>query len=311
MFLPRKRVHEGLTRMRLCLNLPADGRTLMKRTVFSLVAAGAALTLAAVAFGQLDLPRVSPKATVSQTVGLTDVTITYCRPGVKGRVIWGGLVPYDQVWRTGANEATTITFTDDVSIDGSKLPAGTYGLFTIPGKDEWTIIFSKGAKQWGAFSYKQADDASRIKVKPHPDEFRELMTFWFPSVSTESATVALSWDKLTVPFTIKVDTIDKVLASARKAVADAKSDDWRTAYRAAAFCLDNNVNLPEAKAWLEKSIAVKETMYNLSGKARVLAMEGHKADAIALAKKAIAVGKAADPKAETAMVENLIKEWEK
>jgi hypothetical protein len=297
--------------MRLCLNLAGDGRILMKRTVFSLVSAGAALTLASVAFGQLDLPRVSPKATVSQTVGLTDVTITYCRPGVKGRVIWGGLVPYDQVWRTGANEATTITFTDDVSIDGSKLPAGTYGLFTIPGKDEWTIILSKGAKQWGAFSYKQADDALRIKVKPHPDEFRELMTFWFPSVSTESATVALSWDKLTVPFTIKVDTIDKVLASARKAVAEAKPDEWRTAYRAAAFCLDNNVNLPEAKAWLEKSIAVKETMYNLSGKARVLAMEGHKAEAIALAKKAIAVGKAADPKAETSMVENLIKEWEK
>jgi hypothetical protein len=283
----------------------------MRRIAFSLMPAVAALSLASVVFGQLDLPRVSPKAMVSQTVGLTDVTITYCRPGVKGRVIWGGLVPYDQVWRTGANEATTITFTDDVTIDGNKLPAGTYGLFTIPGKDEWTVIFSKGAKQWGAFSYKQADDALRIKVKPHADEFRQLMTFWFPSVSTEAATVALSWDKLTVPFTIKVDTIDRVLASARKAVAEAKPDDWRTAYRAAAFCLDNNVNLSEAKAWLDKSIAVKETMYNLSGKARALAMEGQKADAIALAKKAISVGKAADPKADTSMVENLIKEWEK
>ena len=125
----------------------------MKKTQLFAVAALFAATLlaAAPALAQLDLPRPSPKATVSQTVGLTDITITYCRPGVKGRVIWGGLVPYDQVWRTGANEATTITFSDEVTIEGTKLPAGTYGLFTIPGKDEWTVIFNKGAKQWGAY----------------------------------------------------------------------------------------------------------------------------------------------------------------
>ncbi len=274
------------------------------------VAVAAALALAPAAFAQLDLPRVSPKATVSQTVGLTDVTITYCRPGVKGRVIWGGLVPYDQVWRTGANEATTITFSDDVTVDGTKLPAGTYGLFTVPGKDEWTVIFNKGAKQWGAYEYKADEDVLRIKAKPQPAQFQELMTFSFPTVSTESAEVALSWEKLTVPFTFKVNTVDKVLTSARKAVAEAKPDDWRTPYRAAAFCLDNNVSLDQARDWLEKSIAVKETMYNLTGKARLLALEGKKADAISLAKKAIAVGKAADPKADTSMTENLIKEWE-
>jgi hypothetical protein len=283
----------------------------MKTRIASLTAVVAALALATTALAQLDLPRVSPKATVSQTVGLTDVNITYCRPGVKGRVIWGGLVPYDQVWRTGANEATTITFGDDVTIDGNKLPAGTYGLFTIPGKDEWTVIFNKDAKQWGAFSYKQDQDALRIKVKPIDSAFHELMTFSFPVVSVDSAEVALSWDKLTVPFTVKVDTVDKVLAAARKAVAAAKPDDWRTAYRAAAFCLDNNVDLDEAKAWLDKSAAVKETMYNLTGKARLLAMQGDKTAAIALAKKAISVGKAADPKADTSMTENLIKEWEK
>ncbi|HVN74899.1 MAG TPA: DUF2911 domain-containing protein [Thermoanaerobaculaceae bacterium] len=283
------------------------------RRIFAVAAAIAAAVLigASPAPAQLDLPRPSPKATVSQTVGLTDVTITYCRPGVKGRVIWGGLVPYDQVWRTGANEATTITFSDEVTVEGTKLPAGTYGLFTIPGKDEWTVIFNKGAKQWGAYEYKQAEDALRIKVKAHPDEFRELMTIWFPAVSAESATVAICWEKLTVPFTIKVDTNTKVLAAARKAIAEAKPDDWRTSYRAAAFCLDNNVNLDEARTWLAKSVAVKETMYNLAGQARFLALAGKKADAIALAKKAIAVGKAQDPKADTAMVDNLIKEWEK
>jgi hypothetical protein len=279
----------------------------MRKSLSCLIAALAALVFVSTTRAQqLDLPRPSPKATVSQTVGLTDVTITYCRPGVKGRVIWGGLVPYDQVWRTGANEATTITFSDDVTIEGTNLPAGTYGLFTMPGKDEWTVVFNKGAKQWGAYEYKQADDVLRIKVKPQATEFHELMTFSFPAVSTESAQVALSWEKVQVAFTFKVNTIDKVLATARKVV-----DDWRLPYRAATFCLDNNVNLAEARGWMDKSIAMKETMYNLAGKARFLALDGKKADAIALAKKAITVGKAADPKADTAMVDNLIKEWEK
>lgn len=279
----------------------------MRKLSLCPVAALATLMLVPAAWAQqLDLPRPSPKATVTQTVGLTDVTILYCRPSVRGRAIWGGLVPYDQVWRTGANEATTITFADDVTIEGTKLPAGTYGLFTIPGKDEWTVIFNKGAKQWGAYEHKQADDVLRIKVKPQATEFHELLTFAFPVVTTESATVAIVWEKLAVLFTIKVDTVDKVLAAARKAI-----DDWRLPYRAATFCLDNNVNLAEARGWMDKSIAMKETMYNLAGKARFLALDGKKADAIALAKKAIAVGKTADPKADTAMVDNLIKEWEK
>jgi len=284
----------------------------MRKLSSCLIAAFVASLFVSVAWAQqLDLPRPSPKATVTQTVGLTDVTIAYCRPSVRGRAIWGGLVPYDQVWRTGANEATTITFADDVTIEATTLPAGTYGLFTVPGKDEWTVVFNKGAKQWGAYEYKQAEDALRIKAKPQPAEFHEVMTFSFPAVSTESAQVALAWEKLQVSFTFKVDTINKVLAASRKAVADAKPDDWRTPYRAAAFCLDNNVNAADAKAWLAKSVAVKETMYNLSGQARMLAMEGKKADAIALAKKAIAVGKTADAKADTSMVDNLIKEWEK
>ncbi len=274
------------------------------------VVVAAALLAAAPALAQLDLPRPSPKATVSQTVGLTDVTVTYCRPSVKGRVIWGGLVPYDQVWRTGANEATTITFSDDVTIEGTKLAAGTYGLFTVPGKDEWTVIFNKDAKQWGAYEYKQAADVLRVKVKPAETAFHELLTIDFTAVSPETATVTIAWEKLAVPFALKVDTNAKVLAAARKAVAEAKPDDWRTSYRAAAYCLDNKINLDEARTWLAKSVAVKATMYNLAGQARFLALDGKKTEAIALARKAIAVGKAADPKADTAMVDNLIKEWE-
>jgi hypothetical protein len=282
------------------------------RTLTHLAVVAVALgSVAAPALAQLDLPRPSPKATVVQTVGVTDVTIAYCRPSVRGRVIWGGLVPYDQVWRTGANEATTITFSDEVTVEGTALPAGTYGLFTIPGKDEWTVIFNKGAKQWGAYDYKQADDVLRVKVKPQAAAFAEVMTLSFPAVAIDSVTVALNWEKLQVPFTVHVATVPKVLAAAHKAVAEAKPDDWRTSYRAAVFCLDNNVGLDEAKAWIDKSVAIKETMANLSAKARLLALQGQKADAIAMAKKAIQVGKAADPKADTSTVEKLIADWQK
>jgi hypothetical protein len=277
----------------------------------TLIAAAAAVLAAAPALADLETPRASPNATVSQVVGVTDVTITYCRPGVKGRVIWGGLVPYGQVWRTGANEATTIAFSSDVSIDGHTLAAGTYALMTIPEKDEWTIIFNKDAKQWGAYDYKAADDALRIKAKPEPAPFTERMTFTFPDTTNDATEVALSWDKLRVAFTVKVDTVGLVVSSARKAVAEAKPDDWRTPVRAASFCLDNNVDIADARAWVEKSLAAKETMAGLVAKARLLAFDGKKAEAIATAKKAISVGKAADPKAETSPVEKLIAGWEK
>lgn len=274
------------------------------------VVAAVLLGLAALpAFAQLELPRLSPKATVSQTIGLTDVTVTYCRPGVRGRTIWGELVPYGEVWRTGANEATTITFSSDVTVEGHAVAAGTYGLFTIPGKTEWTVILNKGAKQWGAYEYKQEEDLLRFAVKPQLAEFCERMTFSFPNTTMDSSEVALNWEKVRVAFTVKVDTVSRVLADARKAVPEAKPDDWRTPLRAATFCLDNNVNLDEAKGWVERSLAVKETMYGLAAKARFLALGGDKVAAIALAKKAVETGKAADPNADTTSVERLIAEW--
>ena len=181
---------------------------------------------------QLRTPRASQKQVVTQTVGFTDVTITYSRPGVKGRQIWGGLVPYDKVWRTGANEATTIAFSDDVTINGQPLPKGTYSLHTIPGKDEWTIVFNTTANQWGSFNYDPAKDALRVKAKPHGDEFHEWLTFEIPDVSPDSATIAIKWANLAVPFTVGTNTTQKVLADARAAVAAAKPDDWQTPLRA-------------------------------------------------------------------------------
>src|SRR3954470_2409903 len=149
---------------------------------------------------QLDLPRPSPHASVTQTVGVTDITIKYSRPGVKGRQIWGKVVPYGEVWRAGANENTTIKFSTAVKIDGHELPAGIYGLQMIPTAESWTVIFSKDANEWGAFSYKQADDALRIEVKPQPAEARERMAYDFDDVTDTATKVVLHWEKLTVPF---------------------------------------------------------------------------------------------------------------
>jgi hypothetical protein len=150
---------------------------------------------------------------------LTDITIAYSRPGVKGRQIWGTLVPYDKVWRTGANEATTITFSQEVKIDGKPLPAGTYSLHTIPGKEEWTVIFNKDAKQWGSYSYEQANDALRVRVKPQQGEHAEWMTFSFPDVSTNAATLQFAWEKVRIPIRLELDTVAQAMAGIQKALS--------------------------------------------------------------------------------------------
>lgn len=153
--------------------------------------------------------RVSPKAFVTQTIGLTDVTISYSRPGVKGRKIWGGLVPYNKVWRAGANEATKFTFGKDVNVNGHKLTTGSYSFFLIPAKGEWTVIFNKVADQWGAFEYNEAEDALRFKVKPQSHVMREWLTYNFTDMKVDtkggvnSAVVNMVWDKLRLPITIK------------------------------------------------------------------------------------------------------------
>ena len=148
--------------------------------------------------------RVSPKAEVMQVVGLTKVTISYSRPGVKGRKIWGALVPYDKVWRAGADEATKITFTTDVKIEGKKLSSGSYSFFVIPTKKEWTIIFNKVADQWGAFEYNEAEDALRLKIKPKTGEFEEWLKYEFTKTGDYSANLILHWEKQKV--VLKVET---------------------------------------------------------------------------------------------------------
>jgi len=271
----------------------------------------AALLADASSAAELQLPRPSQKAQVMQTVGLTDVTINYSRPGVKGRVIWGELVPYDKVWRTGANEATSITFSTDVKVNGQPLPAGTYSFHTIPTKSDWTLIFIKKADQWGSYSYDEKEDALRVRVKAQPHEFTEWMELSLPDIAVDKATVALDWEKLRVPFEIQVETIDHALTNARAAMASLAPDDNQTAYRCASFAFQNNVAPDEARQWVDKSISIKETWLNLRLKADMLAKEGKTAEAIQFAEKSIAVGKQDAPADEIAKIEKQVAEWKK
>ena len=268
------------------------------------------LGLASSAVAEVIMPRPSPKASVSQVIGVTEVKITYSRPGVKNRTIWGGLVPYDKVWRTGANEATTISFADDVKIEGQPLPAGTYGLFTIPGQAEWTVIFNKNADQWGSNDYKQEQDALRIKVKPDTAPPQEWMSFSFQNLSLESGDIVFRWEKLQVKFTIQVDTANKVLASCRSGMAGLKADDWRTVYRCADFAFDNKGDEKEMTQWLEKSLSIKETFFNLALKAEVLAKGGKKAEAIAAGNKALTLTQDV-PEEDVVGFKKKVEEWSK
>jgi hypothetical protein len=257
--------------------------------VFAAALAGSALAQSAApapAPPQIKLPRVSQHAVVTQTVGLTDVTITYSRPGVKGRTLWGNLVPYDKVWRTGANEATEISFSDDVTINGQKLGKGTYSLHTVPNPDEWTIIFNSVADQWGSYSYDQTKDALRVKSKAQPAEFREWLTFDFPAVSNDAATVAIRWGGIAVPFTVGTNTTASVLSALRAATATAAADDWQTPYRAASFAFDSKMD-SDAARWIEQSLKAKETLSNLWLRAQMYQRAGDKADAIRTAELAL------------------------
>jgi len=215
--------------------------------------------------GGVHLPWESQKASVSQTIGLTDIQIVYHRPAVKGRKIWGELVPYNSgiPWRAGANENTTISFSSDVMIEGKPLIAGTYGLHFIPGENEWTVIFSKNSTSWGSFSYDQKEDALRVTVKPQPAEFAEFLTFEFVNPEVNKTHIQLHWEKLAVGFKVEVNTHEAVLASIRKELRNTPGFNWKSYNDAASYCIDENFNFDEALQWANRSISIEENFDNL------------------------------------------------
>jgi hypothetical protein len=232
---------------------------------------------------KLEFPAASPACTLTQRIGLTDIEINYSRPSTKGREIFGGVVPFDKVWRTGANGATKLVFSTAVKLNGSEIPAGTYALMTIPGKDQWTVIINKGADQWGAYKYDEAADVAKFTVKPvQLAQAVETFTIEFNRITDISATINLLWDKTEVPIKLEVDYVDH-LASRVDAVM-ASDEAAKPYFQAAQFYLNHNKDLKKALTWIDAAIAERDAFFIVHVKAKILAKLGDKAGAIAAAK---------------------------
>jgi len=234
---------------------------------------------------QARIPGASTTQTISQDLSLGKVTITYSRPNVKGRKIFGALQPYGEVWRTGANAATTITFTEDVVIEGNKVPAGEYGLFSIPGPDEWTIILNKTFHQWGAYTYKQGDDLLRFKVKPMTmDEPVETFTMQFANATTKSADLHLMWDKTAVAIHFESDDDAQVMANIDTLMSGAK----KPYFDAIQYYYENNKDMNKALAWtLEAEKTDPTGPYYILWEGRIRLKMGDKQGAIKAAQEGV------------------------
>ena len=241
---------------------------------------------------QLDLPLQSQHAIVTQRIGVTDITMNYHRPLANGRKVWGGLVPYGQVWRAGANQNTTVTFTDPVTIEGKPLAAGTYGLHMIPNEDQWTIIFSNMHTAWGSFSYDQKEDALRVTVKPATADLHNALAYDFDQVQPDSTVVVMSWDKVAVPFKVAVNLPQTVEASLHNQLRGLSQYTWDAWDDAATYMVDNKMDLNEALKYEDKSIQNEERFENLMTKSRILDATGQTEQATAIRNKALAMGNA-------------------
>jgi DUF2911 family protein len=219
---------------------------------------------------RLSLPDPSPHATVSQRVGLTDITIDYHRPAVNKRKIWGALVPYDEPWRAGANENTTLTFSSAVTVGGKQIPAGTYGLHMIPTAKTWTVALSTVNTAWGSFSYDPKEDAVRFTVTPTQAEFQENLQYTFENPTETSVNVVLRWEKLQISFPITVDTKAVTFASLKAQLRGLSRFFWQPWNQAATWCIQKDCGSDQALAWVDQSIGVQPSFANLSTKAKLL-----------------------------------------
>lgn len=270
------------------------------------LAAAFALALCTSALAQLTLPRQSQRQEVSQVVGDTRIVVNYGRPNVRSRKIWGALVPYGQVWRAGSDENTTFETSMDISVNGKALPAGKYGFHVIPSETEWTIVFSKASDQWGSFTYDTKLDALRISISPNEIPFTETLQFSFTVTTVSTAVLNLGWEKLGISLALDSgDVHGRALAGVREAIKTRKADDYRAFSQGASYVWGFRLEraYPEAVTWLDEAIKARETFPLLSSKSRFLAAMGRKAEAVAAGERAVAVGKAATPPANTAAFE--------
>ena len=236
-------------------------------------------------------PQLSPSATVSQVIGTTQVELSYHRPAVRGRQIWGALVPFGQVWRLGANEATTIRFSDSVTIADKKVPAGTYALFAIPGAERWTLILNRRAKQSGAWEYDPQQDILRFEVKPKAVPLTEWLSFEIYPAGHGTAYVDLYWEKVRVSFLVEVDVDERVTALMRKAMS-ARPRDWKLFSDAAQYCAEQEIHMGEALGWIDKSLKLNTNPQNIQVKAQLLHVTGKETEALQLLEKALQLARA-------------------
>ncbi len=235
----------------------------------------------------LDLPLQSQEAKVSQTIGITDITINYHRPLANDRKVWDGLVPYGKVWRAGANINTTITFSDPVQIEGKPLEAGTYGLHMIPTADDWTIIFSKNSTSWGSFTYDEKEDALRVTVKAKATDMHNALTYDFDQLKPDSAVVVMEWEKVAVPFKVSVDVHDVVQASLKKQLRNLSQYTWMSWDGAANYLLGEKVDLDEALTYANKGVENEDRYETEMTKSQVLKALNRKDEATVAEKKAL------------------------
>ncbi len=236
------------------------------------------------------MPMVSPAASVSQTIGVTWLGVSYHRPAVNDRELWGSLVPYGQVWRTGANENTVLTVSTEVQVEGETLAAGTYGIHTIPGEERWTVIFSHDSNAWGSFSYDESRDALRVEVEPTESAHTERMSFRFDDIESNSVKLLLEWGTLRVPITFTVDEHELALASFRDQLKGLSAFFWQGWNQAANYCLQNEINYEEALQWADRSVQTQENFTNLSVKAQLLAKTGDEAQSKEILSRALEMG---------------------
>lgn len=257
------------------------------RLIPVILSLSAALTITSKAMAEspkIEFPAASPACTLKQRVGLTDVEIVYSRPGVKDREIFGGMVPYGKVWRTGANSATKLVFSTPVKLNGHEIPAGTYALMTVPGKDEWTIIINKGAEQWGAYKYDEKSDVVRFNVKPVAlADAVETFTIDFDDIRDESSTLNLTWNKTQVPIKMEVNYVDTLSKQIEDVMAS--TEEKKPYFQAAMFYYNHNKDMKEAKKWVDAALAEREAHYIVYLKAEILEKLGDKTGAIAAAKR--------------------------
>jgi len=262
----------------------------MKKTFLSLFCAGASAFAATEAVAQVKLPPASSTAKIEQGVGIKTISLTYQRPNVNNRVIFGDLVPYDQVWRTGANAIPAITFQEEVTIAGNKVPAGTYGIFTIPAKKgDWTVILTKNVNQWGAYQYKKEEDLLRFPAKQTATRDKvETFTMAFENTTPNGTDLTLSWEKTKVSFSIAVDQSKEIMAS----IADAMKGDKKPYFAAAQYYYTNNLDIKKAVEWMNEADKAQKAPYIKYWRSRILLKAGDKAGAAQVANEGLEMAKA-------------------